>query len=435
MLENFIEYIWYLLTTPFKKVKKSLNKWYVFCRVFGKRFDDAKESLMRARDEGMVATCSEDMLQVHAADRKLTRYRDEDAENFRARIAMHEEVCRLGGLNEGIILAVRTLGYGDVEIQSYKRFKGNDDRWAEFFLIINMDMGENHPISFEILKKTVRQWKEVGAKDNYYMSYRTSVKVSEKNGYRIDYHKFIYFYDYLRTDGKWNLDGSEMLNAVVHKYPTRIGLRYRSKYTSHNTRMSDVWFRFIQRFREMSDSRTSFREKFIFYDYLRTDGKWHLDGSEMLNGVISPEAVRWSVRYRNQHKESLKRRMRFKIKKIVSNTESAKERASYLMQIDYFDYLKLNGLWYPTGSRALDAQRQVNRIRTAYRTCVFHTHRTDIRTSYSTVLRTRLPAATPREVYGLTTDYFDYIKLNGLWFLTGSRALDAQRSSNTMRIE
>ena len=49
MIENFIEYMWYLLTTPLKKLKKALNKWYILCRVFGKRFDEAKEDILRAR--------------------------------------------------------------------------------------------------------------------------------------------------------------------------------------------------------------------------------------------------------------------------------------------------------------------------------------------------------------------------------------------------
>ena len=45
MIENFIEYMWYLLTTPLKKLKKALNKWYILCRVFGKRFDEATSSV------------------------------------------------------------------------------------------------------------------------------------------------------------------------------------------------------------------------------------------------------------------------------------------------------------------------------------------------------------------------------------------------------
>lgn len=435
MLENFIEYMWYLLTTPFKRVKKSLNKWYVLCRVFGKRFDDVKDSLMTARDEGMVATCSKEMLPVHGADRKLTRYSGEDPENFRVRIAMHEEVCRLGGLNEGIILAVGTLGYNDVQIQSYKQFKGDSERWAEFFVIINMDLGDSHPISFDILKKTVRKWKEVGAKDNYYMAYRTSVKESEKNRYRIEYRKFIFFFDYLRADGRWQLDGSELLDAVVHRYPTRIGFRYKSSYTEHSARLSDTWFRFSYQNHEENAYRAAYREKLIFYDYLRTDGGWQLDGSELLNGLISPERLRWRVRYAVQHNETTGARMRYRLASIISQTESVRTRKAFRIALDYFDYQKLNGLWYLTGSRVLDAQRAVDNIRAEFRTGVQHAQETDSRIEYRTVIEEHMETAASGEEYNLTLDYFDYQKLNGLWYLTGSRALDAQRSSYTVRIE
>ena len=111
MIENFIEYMWFLLTTPLKKLKKALNKWYILCKVFGRRFDEAKENILRARDEGMVATCSHEMLPVHGADRRLTRYEGEHPENYRSRIAMYDELCKLGGTNEGVLLAVKTLGY------------------------------------------------------------------------------------------------------------------------------------------------------------------------------------------------------------------------------------------------------------------------------------------------------------------------------------
>lgn len=50
MIENFIEYMWYLLTTPLKKLKRSLNKWYILCKVYGRRFDEVKEDILRARE-------------------------------------------------------------------------------------------------------------------------------------------------------------------------------------------------------------------------------------------------------------------------------------------------------------------------------------------------------------------------------------------------
>lgn len=265
-IENFIEYMWYLFTTPLKKLKKSQNRWYVFCRVFGTRFDKAKEDILRARDEGMVATCNQEMLQVHGADRRLTRYEGEHPENFRSRIAMYEKICKLGGTNEGVLLAVRTLGYNSVEIVraneliGYKYYPldgswlidGNrklesdiaeNSRWAEFYIIIAMDAGEGHPISFEIMQKTVRKWKEVGAKDNYLFQY--NAKSTGANSVRIRevlYRKCLYYLEQTRyctghkyffatnfskqykgmwreqhnlifLDGTWNLDGSQIIDA------------------------------------------------------------------------------------------------------------------------------------------------------------------------------------------------------------------------------
>ena len=173
MLENFVEYMWYLLTTPFKKMRKALNQWYIFCRVFGRRFDEVKEDILRARDEGMVATCSQEMLPVHGADRGLTRYEGEDLENFRSRIAMYDELCKLGGTNEGVLLAVKTLGYPSPALVRANEWvpDSGEDRWAEFYIVLNMDIDQEYPIGFNILQKAVRKWKEVGAKDNYYFAF------------------------------------------------------------------------------------------------------------------------------------------------------------------------------------------------------------------------------------------------------------------------
>lgn len=178
MFDSFVEYMWYLFTAPYKKVKKSINNWYILCQVFGKRFDEAKEDILRARDEGMVATCCHDMLQIHGADRRLVRYEGEDLENYRSRIAMYEEICRLGGTNEGVLLAVKTLGYDSPKlVRASELMEDAWDRWAEFYIVIDMDMDGKFPISFKILQKNVRLWKEVGAKDNYFFSFHTTSPV------------------------------------------------------------------------------------------------------------------------------------------------------------------------------------------------------------------------------------------------------------------
>lgn len=270
MTENFIEYMWYLLTTPFKRVRKGLNKWYILCRVFGKRFDEVKEDILRARDEGMVATCSHDMLPLHGADRKFAQYAGEQPENYRSRIAMWEELYKLGGTNEGILLALRTLGYSSPELVRANDLTGfkilmldgawtldgsltlgydynsSENRWAEFYVVIVMDVGEEHPISFDIMRKTVRQWKEVGAKDNYFFRYNLNIK--EKHSMRFvhalyknhvcywdkskaeciitaDYRLSVYHqaedcrviwheeHNLFYLDGTWILDGSKILDA------------------------------------------------------------------------------------------------------------------------------------------------------------------------------------------------------------------------------
>ena len=165
--DKFCDYMYYLLTSPFKKVKKAINQWHILFQVLGARFDDAMESLYTAGEQTMVATCALEMLPVHAADRGLERHAGESMENFRARVAMYWEICRLGGTNQGILLAARTLGYDDADIKTSKEFKGDEERWAEFYVLIRMEMAQAFPIPFHIFRKEIRTWKEVGAKDNY----------------------------------------------------------------------------------------------------------------------------------------------------------------------------------------------------------------------------------------------------------------------------
>lgn len=244
MIENFIEYMWWMLTTPFKKLKKALNQWYILCKVFGRRFDEAKEDILRARDEGMVATCSQEMLPVHGSERGLSRYEGENPENFRSRIAMYDELCKLGGTNEGILLAVKTLGYpSPVIVRANDRdwaLDSGEDRWAEFYIVLNMDVDQEYPIGFHILQKTVRKWKEVGAKDNYYFAFpifclnnvedvlrivlaaQTRIQMQDQNRIALPMHTNTEIDSGLRVeiknnlfylDGEYRLDGSKPLNT------------------------------------------------------------------------------------------------------------------------------------------------------------------------------------------------------------------------------
>ena len=223
MMENFTEYMWYLLTTPFKRVKKSVNKWYALCKVLGKRFDEAKEDILRSRDEGMVATCCHEMLPVHGADRRLVRYDGEHPEKFRERIAKYERICILGGTNEGVLLAVQTLGFKNPEIKTAKELYGDTDRWAEFYVILPTDIDSDYPISIMLLKKEVRITKEVGAKDNYLFSF--AIEAVNEEYFKLS--AIALFFDVKWgnihiLDGLWKIDGRELLDSILSNNPLKI---------------------------------------------------------------------------------------------------------------------------------------------------------------------------------------------------------------------
>ena len=221
MFEEFCDYMYYLLTSPFKKVKKALNQWYILFKVLGKRYDDAMESIYNVMEQTMLATCDPVMLPVHAEDRKMTQYSGEEDENFRVRIANYPEVLRLGGSDAAVLLAVKTLGYEEPELIKANVFTGRgsqslengefSDRWAEFYIVINMDVDDKHPISMEVLKKEVRKVKSVGAKDNYSFQYKLEI-LGFSDFQTVTYHYYELEYLYW-LDGSWILDGSVELGA------------------------------------------------------------------------------------------------------------------------------------------------------------------------------------------------------------------------------
>ena len=87
--DNFKDYMYYLLTSPFKRVKKSINNWYILCEVLGSWFDECMNDIYRAREESMVVTCDDIMLPIHAADRRMSRNPGESNASYRKRIAWY----------------------------------------------------------------------------------------------------------------------------------------------------------------------------------------------------------------------------------------------------------------------------------------------------------------------------------------------------------
>ncbi len=268
MLKDFAEYFYYLLTAPFKRVKKEANQWYILCRVMGEKYDEAKEALLRARDETMVATCSQAMLQEHGRDRGIARHDGEDLENYRKRIALYERICRLGGTNEGVELSVKALGYENVSIRRAKELYGDAGRWAEFVVILEMEADGRHPVAFGILKETVRKWKEAGAKDNYRIQYDATVQETHRCGASASYWRIIAYFSYPMLDGAWKLDGGVTLSGNRNRYPVRMDCRcaVRNAHICKAARHGK-------------------------YDPFFLDGAWKLDGGKNLDAFEETEEL------------------------------------------------------------------------------------------------------------------------------------------------
>lgn len=332
---------------------------------------------------------------IHGADRRLTRYEGEHPENFRSRIAMYEEICKLGGTNEGVLLAVRTLGYtspvlvraNDLTGFSHFTLDGSwlldgsrtlesdtiENRWAEFYIVIVMDADEEHPISFDIMRKTVRKWKEVGAKDNYFFKYNLSIRQPHTGNFlEVLYKKHLFYYDYRKLDGMWKLDGSYMLDAEMTPVGTRIGYRYESLYELHEAGLAVMAYNYACRMVESAILKAAYSFRMYYFEYLKTDGSWITDGSHVVDAEMSPREMRWSTTFHHQHEEELLLKQRYRMQPCEEEYSIRKTLERYRMVIDYFDYLKLNGLWKLTGSRLMDAQRTEYTTKQAYSFGVEH---------------------------------------------------------------
>lgn len=272
IFNHYAEYMYYLLTSPFKRVRKAANQWYILMCVCGRRFDEVMERIYHARDQTAVAVCDPSMLELHAADRGMVRYEDETDESFRSRIANHIEVLRLGGTDAGVLLAVRSLGFENVTLVSAKEFTGDETRWAEFYIVLEFDADESELVSLKLLRQQVRAAKYVGAKENYCYVWRLYLKTTSKNKVScsaVKYHTEVQFFRYLMLDGSWMLDGEKLLDAKRKGYGMSIRYQVKLQHT-HVIRSA--------RCHEVNN---------LYY----LDGTWELDGSRTLDAWERTEVL------------------------------------------------------------------------------------------------------------------------------------------------
>lgn len=203
MFQKFADYIYYLLPAPFKQLKKSINQWYIFCKVIGLWFDEVKKDLLRAVDDTTIATCRDELLLFYGEDRDLTQYKNEKNEEYRSRIAMADEIEHLGGTKEGVVLAAKATGIKKAECHWLPDVTGDSGRWAEFYLFVYDLLDETLDVDFNVLRKNVRDVKCSESKDNYRYICTTECALDHDAGAKLTVDQDICFFD-----GTYSFDGS-----------------------------------------------------------------------------------------------------------------------------------------------------------------------------------------------------------------------------------
>ena len=176
MFEKFSDYMYSLLFTPLKKVKQTANQCYIFFKVIGKLFDEAKDDLFRVREESMIASASEIMLPEHGRDREMNRLKGETVEGYRTRLSMKALIAEKAGTNAGILLALSSLGY---EHSYIERMSLHDpELWAEFIVFL----GGKYPSGVNdiaVIDTEVMKVKEASSKPFYGIEERNIVEIRE----------------------------------------------------------------------------------------------------------------------------------------------------------------------------------------------------------------------------------------------------------------
>ncbi|MBP3812305.1 MAG: hypothetical protein J6E49_04245 [Acidaminococcaceae bacterium] len=127
----FREYMWELLTRPFRKDNSVVVKAYTL--IIGSILDDTKESLFRLRRQWLVQTAGEKALRLLGEQRGIYRYDDEPLEIYRNRVQGAYEIYAYGGTLPGMIRSLQMLGY-DPDIQE------RTTTWAHFTLSIPLEI-------------------------------------------------------------------------------------------------------------------------------------------------------------------------------------------------------------------------------------------------------------------------------------------------------
>lgn len=272
MFDKFQDYMYYLLYGPLKRVTKLKNQFYLLFKVMGKVFDQTKQDIFRVREESMIISASERLLDEHGRDRGMQKLKGESVESFRTRLSMKNIIAEKAGTNEGILIALKSLGYKHVNIAPTYKYMNDSERWAEFHVLIpedDIDLNKQ----FDNTKIIVKSVKPASALPNYAFTLPSSKNLNSHNNPVMINTLYLNFKDNkgLLLDGSWMLDGSEFLSGNDQTY------------LIHETD-------FISQLSILNSSNIS-AMIYIEKNFWSLDGNNLIDGTKQLNAEIIEEVL------------------------------------------------------------------------------------------------------------------------------------------------
>lgn len=243
-MDKFRDYMFYLLPAVLKRNKR-LNQFYIFFTVTGQLFDELKLKMFQLRQESMLDTCSNSMLEIAGQDRGMVQMKGETFENFRKRLKMKAQIAAMAGTKQGILYALQSMGYEDCSITPL--YEVDASRWAEInidFYVPSID--DTNEIDFKCIVDGVMQTKKASTLPHYIFHYPASIKIPE-NVHIKTTHRFRseFFSNILYLDGTWLLDGSKKLGDFFDNLNSRVTLKSRiyttEKFLGKLTIKNDFW--------------------------------------------------------------------------------------------------------------------------------------------------------------------------------------------------
>lgn len=182
MSDRFADYMQHLLPAAFKKQKKK-NQLLVYFKVIGRMYDALLQSVLRLREETVLATCSPEMLEVFGNDYDMPRMQGETYEMYRRRLQMKALVAETAGTRKGILYAPASAGYGNCTITPC--YLTDPERWAEIRInIFTASADGDNPIAFKCVVAEVMKVKKAGTLPHWRFYYPVEIRHTDINSPR-----------------------------------------------------------------------------------------------------------------------------------------------------------------------------------------------------------------------------------------------------------